>query len=323
MKSHSKNLYAAMTIFGAMSVLPLSPVYAQSQSGQKSARVFSEVYSPEIPRAVTFAGQKIDLDRVDMYERLDRELTSMAYTHGNTQLVLKRANKYFPEIIPILRKNGIHEDLVYIACIESFLNPRAVSVAGAAGVWQFMKGTGQQYGLEINQYVDERYNLEKATEAACKYFRKAYEKYGNWESVAASYNAGTARISKELDAQKQTTAYNLFLNDETSRYIYRMISMKLIMENPQAYGYFLSDAQLYQPVRTKTVTVDYPVENWAEWASKHGISYMQLRDFNPWIRDKSLPNKTGKAYSVKIPELKDLKRSSQQHKTYNSNWTVD
>ena len=322
MNHNISHLYAALTIFGAMSLFP-AQIDAQTSASQKTASAFSEVLSPSIPHSVTFAGQKINLDRVDMYERLDRELTSMAYTHGNTQLVLKRANKYFPEIIPILRKNGVHEDLIYLACIESYLNPRAVSGAGAGGMWQFMKGTAQQYGLEVNQYVDERFNLEKATEAACKYLRKAYEKYGNWESVAASYNAGMARISKELEAQNQTTAYNLFLNDETSRYIYRMISMKLIMENPKQYGYFLTDDQLYQPVRTKTVTVDYPVADWAEWASKHGISYMQLRDFNPWIRDKSLPNKTGKAYKVKVPELKDLKRSSQQHKTYNSNWTVD
>lgn len=319
--NHIYNLCTSITVFGVLSIFSTFSINAQNN--QNTIDGFSTVCSPDIPNSVSFAGQKIDLDRVDMYERLDRELTSMAYTHGNTQLVIKRANKYFTEIIPILKKNGIHEDLVYIACIESFLNPRAVSPAGAGGVWQFMKTTGQQYGLEINQYVDERFNLEKATEAACKYFRKAYEKYGNWESVAASYNAGTTRISKELDAQKQTTAYNLFLNDETSRYIYRMIAMKLIMENPKKYGYFLRGNQLYQPVRTKNITVDYPVTDWAQWASQHGISYMQLRDFNPWIRDKSLPNKTGKSYIVKIPELKDLKRSSQNHKTYNSNWIID
>lgn len=315
------SIYAPALILGA-SIFYIPSLDAASNRYDKED-LFSHVVSPEIPLSITFGGQKIDLDRVDMFERLDRELTSMAYTHGNTQLVIKRANKYFPEIVPILKKNGIPEDMIYIACIESFLNPRAVSGAGAGGIWQFMKATGQQYGLEINQYVDERFNLEKATEAACKYFRKAYEKYGNWESVAASYNAGTARISKELDAQNQTTAYNLYLNDETSRYIYRMIAMKLIMENPRRFGYLIKENQLYQPVKTKDVIVDYAVESWPDWAAKQGINYMQLRDYNPWIRDKSLPNKNGKVYTVKIPDHKDLKRSTQHHKTYNHNWIIE
>lgn len=281
------------------------------------------VVNPDVPKSVTFAGQKIDLDRTDMYERLDRELTAMSYTHGNTLLVIKRANRFFPEIIPLLKKNGVPEDIVYLACIESTLNPRAVSGAGAAGIWQFMPATAKQYGLEVNQWVDERFNLEKATEAACRYLKNSYAKYGNWESVAASYNAGPARVSKELSAQNQDSAYDLFLNDETSRYIYRMLSMKLILENPAAYGYHLTSDQLYHPVRTHDVTVNTPVESWPDWAAAHGISYMQLREFNPWIRDKSLPNKTGKTYVVKVPEKKDLYRSTRHHKVYNHKWVTD
>ncbi len=290
---------------------------------QRSSTVFSSIENPVIPKSMTFAGKTIDFDRVDMFERLDRELTSMAYTHGNTLLVLKRANKYFPELLPILKKNGVPEDMIYLACIESTLNPRAYSGAKAAGLWQFIPSTAKQYGLEVNEYVDERYNTVKATEAACRYLKTAYGKYGNWESVAASYNGGMGRISKEIEAQDEPSAYNLYLVDETARYIYRLLAMKLIMETPAKYGYHLKSDQLYQPVRTREVTVDYPVEDWAQWAKKQGVSYMQLRDFNPWIRAKSLPNKTAKAYTVLLPEKSDLNRSTQQRKTYRDAWVVD
>lgn len=296
---------------------------ADMTAQQRSSTVFSSIENPVIPKSMTFAGKTIDFDRVDMFERLDRELTSMAYTHGNTLLVLKRANKYFPELLPILKKNGVPEDMIYLACIESTLNPRAYSGAKAAGLWQFIPSTAKQYGLEVNEYVDERYNTVKVTEAACRYLKTAYGKYGNWESVAASYNGGMGRISKEIEAQGEPSAYNLYLVDETARYIYRLLAMKLIMETPAKYGYHLKSDQLYQPVRTREVTVDYPVEDWAQWAKKQGISYMQLRDFNPWIRAKSLPNKTAKAYTVLLPEKSDLNRSTQQRKTYRDAWVVD
>lgn len=306
----------------SIAITTVALTVASSAYGQSSP-IFSSVESPVIPTTVTFAGQGVDLDRTDMYERFDRELTSMAYTHGNTLLVIKRANRYFPELIPILKKNGLPEDLIYLACIESYLNPRAYSGAKAAGIWQFIPSAGKQYGLEVNEYVDERYDPVKSTEAACRYLKTAYNKYGNWESAAASYNGGMGRITKELDAQGETSAYDLYLVDETARYIYRLIAMKLIMENPRAYGYKLKSGQLYQPVRTKTVEVNGPVEDWAAWAKKNGISYMQLREYNPWIRAKSLPNKTGKTYQVKIPLKQDLNRSTQQKSIYNKAWVTD
>lgn len=299
-----------------------SSSYYNSISAQQKVSV-AIIENPELPKSVTFAGDKIDLDRIDMYERLDRELTAMAYTHGNTLLVLKRANRYFPQLIPILKENGVPEDLIYLACIESTLNPRAYSGAKAAGLWQFIPSAAKQYGLEVNDYVDERYDPEKATVAACKYLKSAYRKYGNWESAAASYNGGMGRITKELDAQGQESAYDLYLVDETTRYMFRLLAMKLIMESPKNYGYYLKADQLYQPVKTKTVVVDYPVEDWPTWAKKQGISYLQLREFNPWIRAKSLPNKTGKAYNVKIPEQKDLKRSTNTRSIYNKKWVID
>lgn len=204
--------------------------------------VYSEVVNPRIPTTMKFAGKKIDLDKTDRWERLDRELTAMAYTHGNTLLAIKRANRYFPLLAPILKKNGIPDDMIYLAVIESTLNPRALSGAKAGGLWQFMPTTGKEYGLEVNDYVDERYDPVKATEAACRYLKNSYAKYGNWESVAASYNGGMARITNELAAQQVDTAYDLYLADETMRYMFRLLAMKLILENPRDYGF-----RLYRP----------------------------------------------------------------------------
>lgn len=312
------------SIILALSLIILSTTTINgADNTPSSSTVFSRVESPDIPSSIKFADKTIDLDRTDMYERLDRELTSMIYTHGNTLLVLKRANRYFPELVPILKKNGVPEDMIYLACIESTLNPRAYSSAKAAGLWQFIPSTAKQYGLEVNEYVDERYHPEKATAAACRYLKSAYSKYGNWESVAASYNGGMGRITKELSAQGVSSAYDLYLVDETARYIYRLLSMKLIMENPAKYGFRLSSDQLYQPIRTKTVTVNFPVEDWQTWALDHDINYMILREYNPWIRAKSLPNKTGKTYEVKIPLKEDLNRSTQQKSVYSKNWVID
>lgn len=284
------------------------------------ARTFSTVNNPQIPMKMEFAGQSVDLDRTDKMERLDRELSGMIYSHGNTLLTIKRANRFFPIMAPILKKNGVPEDLLYLACIESTLDPKAVSPAKAAGLWQFMPDTGRQYGLEVNEYVDERYHPEKATEAACKYLNAAYKKYGKWESVAASYNAGMGRISSELSKQQVESAYDLYLVNETSRYIYRLLAQKLILENPSEYGYHLTAEQLYQPIETEEVVVNTPVADWQSWAKSHGTNYLILRELNPWIRDRSLPNKMGKTYKVKLPVKDAMKRSLMEYKTYNPAW---
>ena len=285
--------------------------------------VYSEVINPRIPSKLKFADQTIDLDRTDRWERLDRELTSMVYTHGNTLLAIKRANRYFPMLAPLLQKNGVPSDLIYLAVIESTLNPRALSPAKAGGLWQFMPTTAKEYGLEVNDYVDERYDPVKATEAACRYLKKSYAKYGNWESVAASYNGGVARITNELAAQQVDTAYDLYLADETMRYMFRLLAMKLIMENPKDYGFRLSSDQLYQPLEYTTVEVSTPVEDWPTWAKEHGIDYMTLRENNPWIRAKSLPNKTGKIYLVNVPTKDSMSRARQKKSVYNPAWVTD
>ncbi len=281
---------------------------------------FSAVISPEIPTSVNLCGSKINLDRNDMYERFDRELTSLMYSHGSTLLTLKRANKYFPVIAPILKANGVPADLIYLACAESSLNPRAYSPAKAAGLWQFLASTAKQYGLEVNDEIDERYNIEKATAAACRYLKKGLEKYGDWPTVMASYNAGMARISGELDKQIADNSFDLFLNDETSRYVFRIMALKAILENPSAYGYQINPDQLYRSTDCRTVNVTGPVEDWAAWANKQGISYAQLKEENPWIRARSLTNKSGKTYKVKVPKKDSLYRSKQAVTVYNNNW---
>ena len=217
------------SFIGSVAALALLAFFAPTEDMQAltpSASVpepaseqYSEIINPVIPKSVKFAGKKVDLDKTDRWERLDRELTAMAYTHGNTLLAIKRANRYFPVIAPILKKNGVPDDMIYLAVIESTLNPRALSPAKAGGLWQFMPSTGKEYGLEVNDYVDERYDPVKATEAACRYLKNSYAKYGNWESVAASYNGGMARITNELAAQQVDTAYDLYLADETMRYM--------------------------------------------------------------------------------------------------------
>lgn len=322
------NRFFFSIIFSALASSAALQACASSSSSSPSSLVEplngALVESPRVPAKIQFAGKTVDLDRIDMYERLDRELTAMTYTHGNTLLQIKRANRYFPVLEPILKKHGVPSDMLYLACIESTLNPLAVSPAKAAGMWQFMPDTARQYGLQVDSDVDERYNIEKATAAACRYLLNAYKRYGNWESVAASYNGGMARISRQLEAQMVNSAYDLYLNDETSRYMFRLLAAKLIMEDPAAFGFSLSADQLYQPIPCKDVEVSEPVDDWALWASAQGITYAQLRMLNPWIRSNSLPNKSARTYTVKIPANPDaLSRSRAPRSVYNKNWVND
>lgn len=287
-------------------------------SGQ--SQDYATVVNPDIPSKMKLCGQDIDLTRTDMWERFDRELTSMAYTHGNTMLLLKRANKYFPRMAPILKANGVPMDMLYLACIESNLDQRAISPAKAAGIWQFMPSTGPNYGLEVGDEVDERYNLEKATAAACKFFRQAYNKYGNWESVMASYNGGQGRISRELADQGMDSSFDLYLVSETTRYVFRVMAAKTIMENPKAFGYNLKPEQLYQPVDYDKVEVSGPVASWPEWAGARGLTYAQLVEANPWIRAKKLTNPKGKTYTVLVPKKGQLQRENLGTQVYNKAW---
>lgn len=283
-----------------------------------------EYYIPDVPESVTFAGETIDLTRYDMYERYERELTTVCYMHATTMLTIKRANRYMPVIVPILQREKIPTDFIYLVAIESAFNPLAVSPAKAAGMWQFMPATAREYGLEVNADIDERYNVEKATVAACKYLRNAYEKYGSWVDAAASYNAGMQRVAKERERQGVESALDMHLVDETSRYVFRILATKQVLENPSNYGFKIKARQLYQPIETKTVKVTSTIDDLAEWAKRQGVTYKQLKDFNPWLRTRTLPDKSGKLYHVAIPLKSDMYYNSQRkYKTYNPQWVID
>ena len=258
--------------------------------------------SPAVPESIVFAGQTYRFDRPDLYERMDRELIAFTYGHTLSTLMLRRSERIFSQVVPILKKNGIPEDLKYLMAIECNLDPKAISVAGAGGPWQFMKTTGRGYGLEVNGEVDERFHLIKATEAACKYLKEAYAKYGDWMTVAASYNAGQGGISSRISAQKQTSALDLLLPEETSRYMFRVLTAKLFFEHPDQFGY-QAEAGTRYPYKAprKTVEVKGPVPSLADFATEHGTSLYLLREANPWLRSDKLTNKAGKTYRIAIP----------------------
>lgn len=278
---------------------------------------------PEFLPKTTVAGEEIDLRRYDMRERYDRELTSFCYTHNLTLSLIKRANRYFRVVEPILKEEGVPDDFIYLMAIESSLDPRAVSPAKAAGFWQLMPATGKQLGLEVSDYVDERYDIEKSTRAACRYLKEAYNKYGSWMAVAASYNAGQGRISRELERQQADNVFDLWLVDETTRYPFRMMALKEIMKRPYKYGFVLKSNQLYKPIRTTAVKVNKEIPDLAAFAKEQGITYRILKDFNPWLRDRVLPNKTGKEYVFKIPVKEDLYYNDDKIDVYQKNWVVD
>jgi membrane-bound lytic murein transglycosylase D len=284
--------------------------------------VFSvdSISSFPIPGKVNFGGQEIVLDRYDLRERYDREQLVIGYSHSSSLLIIKRANKYFPIIEPILKENGVPDDFKYLAVIESNLDPRAISQVQAAGFWQLMPKTAQELGLEVSDEVDERYHIEKSTVAACKYLKKAYNKYNDWITVAASYNGGMGRISGEIDKQKVGTFFDLLLTSETSRYIFRILAMKQFLENPSSYGYHLTKGDFYPAINTEKVKVNEPVGDWAEWAIAHGITYFQLKDFNIWLRDRNLTNKGRQEYTLDLPKKCDLKCDSTKIQIHNPNW---
>lgn len=259
------------------------------------------VYALPLPEKMDFAGEAVPLENPDIRERMDRELLVNVYWQSNGLLLFKRANKYFPQIEPLLKKYGLPDDFKYLAVAESGLEYTS-SPAGASGIWHFMKGTGVEYGLEINEYVDERYNLEKATMVAAEYLKSAKNKFGSWTMAAASYNAGVGGMNKQIDRQSQTSYYDLLLNDETSRYVFRILALKEMMTNPQKYGFNFREKDLYTNIPTFKVKVTTPVEDWSEWVKTYGINYKILKLHNPWLRDTYLKNATGKEYLIEIPE---------------------
>lgn len=259
------------------------------------------VYALEMPEDLNFAGEAVPVENPDIYERMDRELLVNTYWQSNGLLMFKRAQKYFPIIEPILEKNGVPSDFKYLAVIESGLT-NAVSPAGARGFWQIMKTTGRENGLEVNSNVDERYNLELATEVACNYLKKAKEKLGSWTLAAAAYNAGNAGISKRLNEQHVDNYYDLLLGEETGRYMFRIVALKEILNNPTKYGFNFNKDHLYKPIPTYKIEVDTAVTDFTQFAERFGINYKVLKLHNPWLREKHLNNKSRKMYQIEIPK---------------------
>jgi len=259
------------------------------------------VYAISVPEELDFAGEKVPLNDPDVFERMDRELLVNTYWQSNGLLMFKRAEKYFPTIEPILKKYGVPDDFKYLAVIESGLI-NVVSPAGARGVWQIMPATAKENGLEVNDNVDERYNLEKATEVACKYILKAKESLGSWTLAAAAYNGGNSGISKRLEEQEVSNYYDLLLGEETGRYLFRIVALKEILKHPQKYGFNFTQQDLYSPIPTYTVAVDTAVTDFASFAKGFGINYKILKIHNPWLREPKLNNKSGKKYLIEIPK---------------------
>lgn len=254
----------------------------------------------EIPMNLNFAGESVPLGDPEVMERVDREFLVNTYWQSNALLLMKRANKYFPIIEPILAKNGIPDDFKYLAVAESGLQ-NVVSPAGATGFWQIMKATGKEYGLEINDNVDERYHIEKATEVACKYIKNFKNKYGSWTMAAATYNTGTGSIDKFMGIQKADDYYDLLLGEETGRYVFRIMAIKEILDNPKKYGFDIGKEDMYQPIPTFNVEVKESIFSFADFAKKYEINYKILKRHNPWLREPHLNNASNKTYIIEIP----------------------
>lgn len=259
-----------------------------------------KVYALELPQTVSFAGESMQLDRPDLKERLDRELLVNTYWQSNMMLLLKRAHKYFPKIESILEEEGVPEDFKYLAVIESGL-AHVRSSKGASGFWQIMRTTGREMGLEINSNVDERYHIELATRVACQYLKKAKEKLGSWTLAAAAYNRGMAGIQKKLLTQQVDNYYDLYLGSETSRYMFRILAIKEIMQNPRRYGFVFQPEDLYDPIPVRKVGLDSAITNLARFAKQMQMDYNQLKINNPWLLQNHLNNKSRKYYEIAIP----------------------
>jgi hypothetical protein len=260
-----------------------------------------KVYALKLPSNLDFSGEAVPLDQPDIRERLDKELLVNTYWQSNMMLLLKRANKYFPTIEPILEEEGVPDDFKYLAVIESALE-NVRSPKGAKGFWQIMPGTAKEYGLEVNSNVDERYHIEKSTRVACAYLKKAKQRFGSWTLAAASYNRGMYATDRLLTKQLSENYYDLLLNSETSRYVFRILAIKEIMSNPRAYGFIFDAEDLYQPILVRKIGLDTAIGNIAQFAKEQSINYKILKIHNPWLIQNHLNNRSRKYYEISVPE---------------------
>jgi len=302
----------SIKILGLIAIIMISSllIFATKTNTSENLKVVngsdkntSETYqikALKIPTELKFSGEHVPIEKDDIKERIDRELLVNTYWQSNGLLLIKRTNKYFPIIEPILEKNGIPNDFKYLAVIESGLQ-NVTSPAGAKGFWQIMKATGKENGLEINSNVDERYHLEKATQVACDYLLAAKDRFGSWTLAAAAYNAGNAGISRKIKTQKVTSYYELLLGEETQRYVPRMVALKEILTNPEKYGFVFETEDLYKLEPTKIIEVDTIISDIARFSKELGINYKTLKLHNPWLRENKLNNTSKKLYQIKIP----------------------
>ena len=258
------------------------------------------VYAIDIPEKLDFSGEAMPIHIPDIRERIDRELLVNTYWQSNTILMLKRANKYFPQIEKILAEEGVPYDFKYLALIESGLE-NVNSPAGAKGFWQIMRATGIELGLEVNTNVDERYNIELSTRVACKYLIKAKKRLGSWTLAAASYNRGIAGIQRIMKEQQADNYYDLLLGTETKRYMFRIVAVKEILESPERYGFDIKEAQKYSPLQYTTVKVDTAITNIARFSKQMGVNYKIMKIYNPWLLENHLNNKSRKLYHIALP----------------------
>ncbi|MGC9330882.1 MAG: lytic transglycosylase domain-containing protein [Bacteroidales bacterium] len=259
------------------------------------------VKQPEFPSELSFADEKVPLELFDVKESLDRELITNSYFHSSTIQILKLSTRYFPVIESILKTHNIPEDFKYLCVIESSLR-NTTSPRGAKGLWQIMETTGREHNLEINSYVDERFNLEKSTVAACEYLQEAYDNFGSWTLAAASYNMGKTKLKRRINEQKADNYYDLYLNSETARYVYRILAMKIIMSEHEKYGFHITSKEKYAPLPVDTLIVDTTITDLAEFAFQQGINYKIFKEFNPWLINTYLTNRSGKKYKILIPQ---------------------
>ena len=254
----------------------------------------------KLPKGLNLAGERVPIEINDVKERMERELLVNTYWQSNGILLLKRANRYFPILEPLLAKYNLPDDFKFLALAESGFTDETSSV-GAAGIWHFMRTTGKEYGLEINDNVDERYNIEKSTKVAAEYLIKAKEKLGSWTLAAAAYNVGNRGVSRRLEAQEVNNYYDVKLPDETERYIFRILALKEIITNPKKYGFVFDKEDLYTVKETRLVKVDTAISNLTLFAKEFGMNYKELKIYNPWLREHKLNNKSRKLYEIKIP----------------------
>jgi len=304
----SQKIYAYSIFLAIAMTFMLFASFRQSESkspvvnnnGNNDNMLPQVIRSINVNKAYNFAHEDVPMDNFDAVERLDRELSVNSYWHSSTLLNIKSAGRYFPVIEPILAEYGIPDDFKYLAVTESNLR-NVTSPAGAKGIWQFVKNTGQYYGLEINGEVDERYNLEKATVAACKYLNDYYDDFGSWTLAAAAYNMGGPRVKRMLAEQHAKTYFDLNVNPETSRYIFRIIAMKEILTSPNDFGFYIEENELYKPLDSETIAVAESIPNWGVFAEEHGISYRMLKVYNPWLISGNLTCSGKKVYEVRVP----------------------